>query len=104
MRFWRRVFVGAVLGVLLIPAAFWVAVLASSEPLSNPLATWGPWPVACSPRGCITTVDWIAHWEASQSFAKRAQVVEPLARESLFLLEQHSLIFPALAALESHPF
>ena len=51
----------------------WVWVLASENPLDNPIAGWLPWPVACSTRGCVTMWSWQRHELAAAIFAQATE-------------------------------
>ncbi len=79
-----------VLFLIILLAAGWVWVLLARNPLSVPVATWLPWPVACSTRGCITTREWQYQHVATEVFAHLAAREQPTPVQSLqTLIRQH---------------
>jgi hypothetical protein len=78
--------------VVIVVAALcgWFWILASTEPLHNPLARFFPWPIACSSRGCVTTTSWLRLHAAHTAFAQATQQQVPTFRDSLgTLIRQH---------------
>lgn len=89
----RRIVLGLTV-IILLPVvsvlALWGWVLSSDETLSNPVASYAGWPVACSVRGCITTKTWQSHYRTRQAFAKAVEQEAPQPVEALTtLLRQH---------------
>ncbi len=82
-------------GIIIIPvmvaAGLWLWVLATPDPLSNPVATSFPWPIACSTRGCITTTVWHTHLAARQAFLTLTKQPAPTSTEALQTLVRHHL-------------
>lgn len=78
---------GIIVGLLAIG---WSWVLLSAMPLDVPIASWLPWPVVCSTRGCITTRDWQRQQAAVALFAQRSEREELSLVDSLTtLVRQH---------------
>lgn len=90
------VFAGIVITPLLVATGLWLWVLASPDPLSNPVATKFPWPIACSTRGCITTTAWHHHLAARQAFLTLTKQPAPTSNEALQTLVRHHLSANAL--------
>ena len=79
------------IGALLLGlGGIWIWLLATSDPLNQPIATAAPWPIACTTRGCITTMDWDRHVKLRQSFAATVNEEVPEANKVLTtILRQH---------------
>ena len=72
-------------------------VLASFNPLTNPIAHYVPWPIACTTRGCITTTTWQHALTVATTFAGRAGQKPPTAAVVLTtLIRQHLVHFGQL--------
>ncbi len=70
--------------------ALWLWVLASSDPAHNLVARYFPWPIACSTKGCVTTLTWQDHLQARRAFATTTEAVPPISAEGLTtLIRQH---------------
>lgn len=70
----------------------WVWVLASQEPLHNPLARIMPWPVACTTRGCVTTQTWAQQAALDAYFAQTVGQEAARLDESLTTVVRRHLI------------
>ncbi|MEX2054976.1 MAG: hypothetical protein WD972_02235 [Candidatus Andersenbacteria bacterium] len=89
----RWYIIGAAAGLLLVIfIGLWLWVLAINDPLTKGLATNVPWPIACSTRGCITTLAWHNQHERATSFATAAQQPTPSTTDSLTTLVRQHLI------------
>ncbi len=66
-------------------------VLLARNPLQAPPASWLPWPVVCSTRGCITTREWQRQQIATEVFAQIAQREQPTPLQSLNTLARQHL-------------
>lgn len=69
--------------LVVIVLALYLWLLASSDPLQNPIAHLLPWPVACTTRGCVTTRSWAEHHDAQTTFAASTQSEVPGREEIL---------------------
>lgn len=88
---------GLVLLVLVGLMGGWLAVLASPALPSGRLATFLPWPAACTMRGCITTQDWEAQKRISERFAKSVQEQAPSAEAVVTTVLRRHLVAHAFA-------
>lgn len=77
----------------------WTAVLASGRLPRGLLATFLPWPVACTSRGCVNTRDWEEQQRIAEQFASHAHTPVPDAQVTLTTaLRRHLLAHAFLTA------
>ena len=65
-------------------------VLAS--PLGALPASWLPWPVVCSTRGCVTTWDWQRQQTLAEAFAQASDSPPPTSAATLTTLVRQHLV------------
>ncbi len=70
----------------------WLWILASAQPINNPLAGYPLWPVACSTRGCITTSAWSVQHQLGVQFAKATASDAPSPETSLTTAMRRHLV------------
>jgi hypothetical protein len=89
----KRLFItaSAVAVIIIFLLIGWAWVLLTSQPLNVPIATWLPWPVVCSTRGCITARDWQRQQTAVALFAQRSKREQLSPVESLTTLARQHL-------------
>lgn len=74
---------GVLLLLILSLIGGWVAVLTSSDLPNRRLATFLPWPVACSSRGCVNMRDWEKQQQIANQFATHTKATAPSAEVTL---------------------
>lgn len=89
----QRVILGLILLIgigAFILLSGWLLILTWSGSIAAPVAHYFPWPIACSTRGCVTTISWLRHHRTLTTFANAANEEAPLYPASLTtLLRQH---------------
>lgn len=80
--------IASVVGIILLlvfvsATSMWIFLLLSKSPLENSLSSLFPWPIACSARGCITTMSWAQQYTLSQAFAQLTSTGRPSPEQSL---------------------
>ncbi|HLD26120.1 MAG TPA: hypothetical protein VJC05_03710 [Candidatus Andersenbacteria bacterium] len=81
--------------LLLVPAVLgllWAWLLWQTTILEWGIARRWPWPVACTTRGCVTTVRWEQQRQARESFAQASGQPAPTAAEALTTLIRQRLV------------
>src|SRR3990167_7454980 len=97
MRRYYLVIIITPLAMVIVTAGLYIWVLASHNPVNNPVARFIPWPVACTTRGCITTLDWQRAMKMSSAFAARTNMSAPTPESTLgTLITQHLVHFGQL--------
>jgi len=87
------ILVGLVFGALLVALlGGWLAVLLNRNLPSGRLASFLPWPVACSARGCLTTHDWLLQVALMEQFAEVTQQPAPSAETALTTVVRRHLL------------
>lgn len=81
---------------VLIAGGLGAWVLTADNPLENPLGGKIAWPVACSSRGCITTLDWQQNLQARKMFSQVLEESPPTATQALTTTIRHHLVKHAL--------
>lgn len=71
----------SLLTILLGLSGSWLVVLGRRSIPDDRLSTFLPWPVACTPRGCVTTREWREQIRVSDAFAASA-AGEPQTQEA----------------------
>jgi len=72
-------------------ASAWASVLTHSES-DTVLATFFPWPIACTVRGCITSQDWAMQRSYDIAFASKTGKSFPTEESTLTTLMRRHLI------------
>lgn len=77
----------------------WLWILFSSKPLEVPIATWVPWPIACTTHGCITILDWQRQKDLTVAFATATKTDLPNDNALLTTVIRHHLVQHAVITL-----
>lgn len=86
------VLLGLVVAPLLVVVGIWIWFLSMLTPFEYIWAQVGPWPIACSTRGCVTTRDWARQFEVTQKFSALTGSPDQTAEEALTsAIRQHLL-------------
>lgn len=80
----------AIVGVAFI--AGWGTTLARNVTPQGSLATLIPWPVVCTTRGCLTTVDWAKQLVFMSRFAESLKQAAPTKEQALTSAVRRHLI------------
>ena len=92
-RSWVRRAIGVGLIVMATAAlAGWISVLAAGRPAAHTFAKMGPWPVACTTRGCVTTTAWREFHRLNVLFTQAVEIDEPSDSESLTAVLRRGLV------------
>jgi hypothetical protein len=86
-----RIILSIVAVLLLLLIALWVWVLATLDPLENPLSSHAPMPIVCTLRGCLTTLTWHNHQLAREKFAHSIGTNPPTSAETLTTIIRQEL-------------
>ncbi len=86
--------------LLLIPTIFLAGIISLivasvyliPNPRVNPLSRWLPWPLICSTRGCVTTMDWAQYIDLSDRFSEQAGTAKLSSTEMLTTLARQHLV------------
>ncbi len=94
-------------GIIGIPSvlltAGWLWLLFSPTPLAVPIASWAPWPMACTSHGCITTQDWLRQQQLNTAFAQTTKTEAPSDKAILTTLIRHHLVEVAVLSSPVKP-
>ncbi len=77
---------------LFVVLGIWLWFLSMPTPFEYTWAKVGPWPVACSTRGCVTTRDWARQFEVTEKFSALTGSPDQTPAEALTsAIRQHLL-------------
>jgi hypothetical protein len=88
---WTRFGIAVILGLVVV-LALWGGLFLRRETLNFWLARQVPWPIACSLRGCVTTITWEKHWQVRKMFAETAEQPVPTQAQALTTLVRQHLV------------
>jgi hypothetical protein len=77
---------------VVVTVGVWVWILSLPVPFDYGFVRQGPWPIACSTRGCVTTKDWARQFWVAEKFSLLTATPGQTPQEALTsVMRQHLL-------------